>query len=265
VHRVLGAGVVMALVLLVAGCGGGDDEGTDGADVSAAADVEGDGFAVLAGEGVQVDLDALADQIQARLTAAGQEGAAAEVDGDRIEVDPGSGALSQEDLHQLAAEVGELSFRPVTATAPADACSPEDPVPPDGAATLPEVDEAGEVVACHEVGPTVGGLSNASLEDAQATLDPGGSWVVNPVFTEDGIDTFNEIAARCFDPSRVCPAGQLAIVVDGIVLSAPTVQQAEFERDLIQISGGFTESRARALAAALAFDPLPGGLEVDEG
>ena len=49
--------------------------------------------------------------------------------------------------------------------------------------------------------------------------------------TEDGIVAFNELAGECFPPERVCPTGQLAIVLDSEVRSAPTVEAANFKRE----------------------------------
>jgi preprotein translocase subunit SecD len=81
---------------------------------------------------------------------------------------------------------------------------------------------------------------------------------------EDGIDKFNEIAATCFvdqpDP-QVCPSGQLAIVLDSVVQSAPRITEPSYERDQIQISGSFTDSEAKDLALVLRYGSLPVELE----
>ncbi len=73
----------------------------------------------------------------------------------------------------------------------------------------------------------------------------------------DGIGRFNRVAAMCFDRAETCPTSQLAIVLDGRVLSAPMIQLPEFERDQIQISGDFDEQSANALAASLRSGSLP--------
>jgi preprotein translocase subunit SecD len=77
----------------------------------------------------------------------------------------------------------------------------------------------------------------------------------------DGIDLFNQVAAQCNPPSQVCPTGQLAIVLDSVVQSAPTIQQSSYERDQIQISGDFSESEAKDLALVLRYGSLPVELE----
>jgi preprotein translocase subunit SecD len=45
--------------------------------------------------------------------------------------------------------------------------------------------------------------------------------------------------------------GQVAILLDGEVLSAPTLQQPSFDRDAIVISGELTEEEATDTAHAL--------------
>ena len=46
--------------------------------------------------------------------------------------------------------------------------------------------------------------------------------------------------------------GRLGIVLDAVVLSAPTIKQANFDPDQIQISGSFTKDEAKALAVVAA-------------
>jgi preprotein translocase subunit SecD len=80
---------------------------------------------------------------------------------------------------------------------------------------------------------------------------------------ENGIDQFNQIAAACFqgtDPTT-CPTGQVAIVLDSVVQSAPSISQPSYQRDQMQISGQFTESEAKDLALVLRYGSLPVELE----
>ncbi len=77
----------------------------------------------------------------------------------------------------------------------------------------------------------------------------------------NGIDAFNGIAAECFNRSQVCPTGQLAIVLDSVVQSAPNIEQPSYERDQIQISGTFSEGDAKDLALVLRYGSLPVELE----
>jgi preprotein translocase subunit SecD len=113
---------------------------------------------------------------------------------------------------------------------------------------LPGIEEGG-TVARYRLGPTL--LTGSAIDDATAGLSTQGKWEVRPVFKSgaDGIDKFNAAAAKCNSGDSTCPTKQLAIVLDGVVQSAPTIDAPTFSRDQIQISGSFTETSARDLAA----------------
>jgi preprotein translocase subunit SecD len=113
----------------------------------------------------------------------------------------------------------------------------------------------------YRLGPVA--LLGDAVETASSGLQ-GTSWAVNLVFRggEDGIDKFNEVAAQCYAGQPTCPAtgaerGQLAIVLDDEIISAPTINAASFSRDDISISGSFDQDSADALAVALRFGSLP--------
>jgi preprotein translocase subunit SecD len=133
---------------------------------------------------------------------------------------------------------------------------------PTASVYLPQC-EAGALVAVYQVGPVA--LKGDSLSTARATLQSTTSeWVVNPVFKggADGIGLFNTAAAQCYNRESACPSGQLAIVLDGRVISAPTIQTPSFQADQIQITGGpFTEREAKDLATSLKYGALPVELE----
>jgi preprotein translocase subunit SecD len=101
------------------------------------------------------------------------------------------------------------------------------------------------------------------VETARAQLDPNtGQWSVGlTIRSGASIDAFNAAAATCFGGSPLCPTGQLGIVLDSAVVSAPTIQQPSFQRDQIQISGQFTEGEAKNLALVLRYGALPIALE----
>jgi preprotein translocase subunit SecD len=275
--------VALAVAIVAAGCSsdGSSSEsdattttasrGSEGAATTVVA--PGSSFSVLAGEGVAVDLDELATNLQDRLVAAGHTEATAEVAGDRVAVTPGDGPLDEASLEGLVSKPGRLEMRQVLAVGATD-CEVTVPTGANEESVYPELNDAGDVIACYTVAPS--GVTNDAIEDASAVLMPSGidltnpsttsspQWVASPVLTEAGIDAFNELAAACYEGSAACPTRQIAIVIDGVVLTAPTINEPSFERDLIQISGAFTEGQAKALAAALRSEPLPGGLEVVE-
>jgi preprotein translocase subunit SecD len=94
--------------------------------------------------------------------------------------------------------------------------------------------------------------------DATAEIN-NGNWVVN-VGLQDGpagADLWNALTTKCFNRDAVCPTGQIAIVLDGKVISAPVVQEAIFSGGNVQISGDFTEGEARDLAKILEFGAVP--------
>lgn len=143
-----------------------------------------------------------------------------------------------------ALPIGSLDQRPVLAVLPPGVAS--------GADVL--ADTSG--MMSYSVGPQEGG--RPAILSATAQQGPTGAWEVQPVLAPgaDGIDLFNEQARRCHAQGPDCPSGQLAIVVDGRVVSAPRIQPDQttftpFSADAITISGGMTESEARALALAL--------------
>jgi len=94
--------------------------------------------------------------------------------------------------------------------------------------------------------------------DAAAEIS-GGSWsvVVGLLDGSAGEDIWNALATRCFNRDESCPTGQIAIALDGVVISAPVVQQAVFTGGTVQITGDFTEQEARDLAKILEFGAVP--------
>jgi len=94
--------------------------------------------------------------------------------------------------------------------------------------------------------------------DATAEIN-NGNWVVNVGLQEGpaGADLWNALTTKCFNRDAVCPTGQIAIVLDGKVISAPVVQEAVFSGGTVQISGDFTEGEARDLAKILEFGAVP--------
>jgi preprotein translocase subunit SecD len=94
--------------------------------------------------------------------------------------------------------------------------------------------------------------------DATAEVS-NGNWVVN-VGLQDGptgADLWNALTTKCFNRDAICPTGQIAIVLDGKVISAPVVQEAIFSGGTVQISGDFTQAEARDLAKILEFGAVP--------
>jgi len=92
------------------------------------------------------------------------------------------------------------------------------------------------------------------LDSAEAVVEGGaGQWMIRPKFTIDGIAAFNRIAEQCYARQPSCATGQIAVVVDGRIISAPMVQAPQFSADSTSISipGDFSEQSARDLAEAI--------------
>ncbi|MDZ4764502.1 MAG: hypothetical protein SGI73_08115 [Chloroflexota bacterium] len=86
-------------------------------------------------------------------------------------------------------------------------------------------------------------IDNDDIASAEAQISSsGGGWQILVTFTSEG-------SARFGDYTAANIGSLLGIVLDGRVLSAPTIQTRIAAQAVI--SGNFTESEARALAAQL--------------
>jgi preprotein translocase subunit SecD len=138
-----------------------------------------------------------------------------------------------------------------TTTVPQIAVS-NDPNDPTANAVL-----EGDAGAVFLVGPA-GASGQVFNNDASADITTG-NWVVT-VGLRDGAlgeDLWNALTTKCFNREPSCPTGQIAIVLDGKVISAPVVQEAVFTGGNVQITGDFTEAEARDLAKILEFGAVP--------
>ncbi len=124
---------------------------------------------------------------------------------------------------------------------------------------LPERDDNGEVVIRYLLGPST--LTGAGLSSADSSFR--GEFVVDATFKggDQGADKFDEIAVECYSGTPYCPPGvaglgQLAVVVDGSVQSAPSVQSPNFDGQVV-ISGNFSDQEADDLALVLRYGALP--------
>ena len=81
-------------------------------------------------------------------------------------------------------------------------------------------------------------------------------WGVNIKFDSEGTATFREVTERLFAFSQGDPHNQFAIVLDGQVISAPTVQGVITDGQP-RITGQFTQESAKALSEQLKYGALP--------
>ena len=94
--------------------------------------------------------------------------------------------------------------------------------------------------------------------DSSAQVDAGG-WVVVAKLRSGaaGADVWNALSTKCFAGGADCPTKAVAIILDGEVISAPTVQTPTFDNGSVQISGSFSETEAKDLARVLQFGAVP--------
>ena len=120
---------------------------------------------------------------------------------------------------------------------------------PEKAVVLPQKDENGRVVQRFLLGPAA--VRGDALSAANATVNPtDGTWVVEFTLTGEGGRQWNEMARQ------VGVNGRIAIDLDGVVKSAPSLQTTEFPGEA-QITGNFTEGQAKDLALVLRYGSLP--------
>jgi len=133
---------------------------------------------------------------------------------------------------------------------------------PQETVVLPECDDNNTIIAQYALGPSF--LDGNGVQTAESRFDTRSGWIVALTLKPGdlGINPFNEMAAKCYSGASECPdigagKGQIAITLDGVVQSAPTIQAATYERDQISISGNFSKSEADDLALVLRYGALP--------
>lgn len=110
-----------------------------------------------------------------------------------------------------------------------------------------------------EAGSYTAFLDGSSVTRAEVARANGADgYAVDVTFDSAGAQKFSDVTAEL-----AASSGRIAVVVDGVVRSAPAVQ-SRIEGGAVSISGGFTEGEAKALKASLDFGSLPVELAVTE-
>jgi len=239
------------------------------------------GFAVtlVAPEGTDEDtLNAAAEIMRRRIENLGgvQEPEIAVV-GERAIVVQLPGVSDRERALEAVGTTGELSFRPVLGqyiespalTDPAgdhpDGLDPVTGLTVEDDVTirayLPERDE----IFIYDVDAAF--LTGADVTGAEVVFQQqtfGGQWVVVPEFTDEGGEKFRQATAELASFPAGDPRRQLAIVVDGIVISAPEVSldtgPEGLDPNAVVITIGVSEDaqeESERLAAFLRYGALP--------
>ena len=98
-------------------------------------------------------------------------------------------------------------------------------------------------------------LDGSSISDATFGLQQtDGRWAVNLVFDAEGTQTFGQISQRLYGETP--PRNQFAFVLDGLVLSAPSMNAVILDGKP-QITGNFTQETSKTLADQLKYGALP--------
>jgi preprotein translocase subunit SecD len=181
------------------------------------------------------------------------------------------GVKDQKRALDIVGQTAELRFRPVleelpaseSAPAPAPAGTAPGTPPPAPVKTTPPADDlpdrevvlpeknGDEVVGRYRLGPAE--LTGRVLKTARAAVEPAsGKWRVDFETTGVGAKQLGDVTQKYLQRP-------LAIVLDGVVKSAPVIQQQITKEG--QITGEFTEREARDLALVLRFGALPVELE----
>ncbi|MFJ9076963.1 protein translocase subunit SecD [Streptomyces sp. NPDC102278] len=124
------------------------------------------------------------------------------------------------------------------------------------------------MLACGKRGDTWGkwvlgpaGVNGQDVDKAKGEIDPQtGEWIVTMQFTDKGADKFAKITGEL--ATKQMPQNQFAIVLDGSVISDPSVSQA-LTGGNAQISGGFTQQSAMDLGNMLSYGALPLSFQED--
>ncbi|MEW1549814.1 protein translocase subunit SecD [Streptomyces tsukubensis] len=97
-------------------------------------------------------------------------------------------------------------------------------------------------------------VDGKDVDEAKGQLDQQrGMWIVTMDFTKSGSKKFEKITSKL--SQQQAPLNQFAIVLDGEVMSAPSVQQTLSAN--AEISGSFDRESAQSLGNILSYGALP--------
>ena len=293
-RRVHGIALVagLGLAVVVAGCGSSGTTPSTPASVSMSASAvtpapAGQVTVTFTGTGLTSDVvDRELALVKQRITSEQLSGATAGLspDGHSLVV---RGPSAEKDQLVMLGHSGVLEFRPVLATgvtgaSSAASSSGQTPsgVPADlwqsfvgldckkaEATDEPAVGHMGEqataqIVACQNDGAQkyvldATAVSGASISSASTQpSSTAGGWEVDLSLNAAGATQFGQLTTRLAGSG-----GQVAITMDGIVYSAPAIQNP-ITGGQVQIVGSFNQATARSLAAILESGALPVSLSV---
>lgn len=213
-------------------------------------DLEGGVSVILAPESEGAtgdDLSFVRDLVRDQLESTGIAEPDVRVEGGNVVVDL-PGVRDQEEALRSVSVSGIVDLRPVYSVGLGE---PTDDPAADGAAL------AGLDGTTYTVGASGAQGDVFVRKSAGVEIDPQtGAWLVTVDLSGGGEAAWNALASECFNTTPSCPTGQLAIVLDDVVQSAPRVNQPSFSGG-VSITGSFTEDEARSLANVLNRGAFP--------
>jgi preprotein translocase subunit SecD len=96
-------------------------------------------------------------------------------------------------------------------------------------------------------------VDGKDVDEAQAVINDRGQWIVTMKFNSKGADKFSKITTQL--KTQQSPQNQFGIVLDGEVVSAPSVSETLSKS--AEISGSFNQESAQELANILSYGALP--------
>jgi preprotein translocase subunit SecD len=99
-----------------------------------------------------------------------------------------------------------------------------------------------------------GGLTGSDVSSASSSFAQGQGYAVSMTLKSGGLTKFNKLASTSF--GQTAPRNEVAIVLDGLIYSAPAFQAASFT-GAVQITGNFTPSESSDLATVINYGALP--------
>jgi SecD/SecF fusion protein len=140
--------------------------------------------------------------------------------------------------------------------------TPPDEVPPDCEEMILEDERGGRMIEQRYFVKRRPEMTGKAVKRAGVQTGQFGEPSISLQFTSEGGEQFAEVTGRIAEASRGGPPGQLAIVLDGKLYSAPTVKE-KISGGNASISGRFTDREAFELANVLN-NPLDLPLRVVE-
>ena len=233
------------------------EEGTDAEGDAAEPEANGDETTPAEGES---DAAANEDAATTDDTAATDDAATTD---DATTGDEGAGAVDPDPLPETAYDDAWLT-EGLIAEFNAFACTPE------ATLGLSEAPSDRPLITCdaeapikYILGPVE--MSGDTIDDATAQMETTqqgattGQWAVQMKLNDEGTKTFGQISQRMYGAQS--PLDQFAFVLDGQVLSAPTMNGVILN-GRPSITGNFTQDTAQVLADQLKFGALPIGFTV---